>query len=144
MEDFKYCIWFIPEKEHEWNKYTNGFSPHMTIKSKLSKSSLKDFNNIISSNKKIKVRLVGKLYQTQLNDFYSLQYDIEPINKDEIPDWWPSNAHISFKYKYILPYIDDEIRNIDNEIKIKEGILDTISIYKCSGDFSTWKKYIYT
>ena len=116
----------------------------MTIKSKLSKSSLKDFNNIISSNKKIKVRLVGKLYQTQLNDFYSLQYDIEPINKDEIPYWWPSNAHISFKYKYILPYIDDEIRNIDNEIKIKEGILDTISIYKCSGDFSTWKKYIYT
>ena len=76
MEDFKYCIWFTPEKEHEWNRYTNGFSPHMTIKSKLSKSSLKDFNNIISSNKKIKVRLVGKLYQTQLNDFYSLQYDI--------------------------------------------------------------------
>ena len=35
MHDFKYCIWMMPEKNHNWNKITNGFTPHMTIKSHL-------------------------------------------------------------------------------------------------------------
>ena len=143
MEDFKYCIWFKPEKEHEWNKYTNEFPIHMTIKSKLSKSSLKDFNNIIFLNKKLKVKLVGNLYQTKLNNFYSLQYNIVPIN-NEIPTWWPFNAHISFKYQYSKEFNDNEIKELDNIIKTKEGLLDTISVYKCRGHFSKWKKYIYT
>ena len=35
MIDFKYCLWFIPNANHEWNNIINEFGAHMTIKSKL-------------------------------------------------------------------------------------------------------------
>ena len=140
MEDFNYCIWFLPEKNHEWYSYTNAFNPHMTIKSRLEKESLQDYNKIINSQKKMIVRLKGKLYQTEINHFYALQYDIEPINKEDIPVWWPEDAHISFKYKYHLPYTTKEIQEIGNSIQIREALMDSIEVYKCTGDFSTWPK----
>ena len=144
MENFKYCIWFLPEKNHEWYKYTNGFKPHMTINSNLEKKDLIQFNNIIKLNYKIEVELIGKLYQTNTNHFYALQYDIKILNIKEKPEWWPDNAHISFKYNYNIPYSDKDIKEIDESIKIKNGYLNKIAIYKCIGDFSTWGEFQFT
>ena len=140
MENFNYCIWFLPEKNHEWYNYTNGFKPHMTIKSNLKKKDLIKFNNIIKLKYKIKVKLIGNLYQTNTKYFYALQYNIEILDKD-IPKWWPDNPHISFKYNYNIPYTNEEIKEIDDSIKIKNGYLDLITVYKCIGDFSTWSEY---
>ena len=141
MSNFKYCVWFIPEDQHEWYNYTNSFTPHLTIKSKIDKSKINEIKEFINMIKdyKIKVELVGKLYQTCENHFYALQYNVKPLNVDKLK-WWPINAHISFRYKYNIPYTEDEIEEIDKQIKVKEGYLDKIRIYYCNGDFSSWKE----
>ena len=46
--NFKYCLWLIPIKDHIWNTYTNGFNPHITIKSHL------NFNEAVSLYNSIK------------------------------------------------------------------------------------------
>ena len=145
MKDFNYCIWFLPEGNHEWYNYTNGYKPHMTIKSKINKSEIYEYNDLLKlmDQYKIKVKLINKLYQTKLNYFYSLQYDIE-ICDEKQPKWWPNNAHISFRYKYNLPFSDKQINELDKQIKVKEAYLDKIQIYNCIGDFSTWKSLTIT
>ena len=37
MKDFGYCVWYIPENG-PWHRFTNGFTPHVTIKHSLSYS----------------------------------------------------------------------------------------------------------
>ena len=32
MQNFKYCIWCLPEEGHGWNIIPKGFYPHMSIK----------------------------------------------------------------------------------------------------------------
>lgn len=142
-ENFKYCIWFIPEDGHSWFDNTLQFTPHMTIKKNINKKDILEFKDLIYmiNNYKIKIKLVGKLYKTCINNFYSLQYNVIPCELDiDKLKWWPKNAHISFRYKYNIPYTEDEIEEIDKQIKVKEGYLDKIRIYYCDGNFSSWKE----
>jgi len=143
MENFKYCIWFTPQLNHPWYNYTQSFLPHMTIKSKLDETNLNKYKNILYFNKQIEIKLVGKLYQDKINDFYALQYDVEVLNKNEIPDWWPDNPHISFRYRYNIPHTEKEIEDISKIIEIKTGLLDCIQVYKCSGHFREWTRRLF-
>jgi len=141
MKDFKYCIWYILEKNHPWYDITKDFTPHMTIKSKLDYyDSINKFKEIYCENK-IKIKLIGDIKQDidDDNKFYALIYNIE-INNNIIKkkNWWPENAHISFAYRYDRKFNKLEINKIKKKIKINEGILDKIILKKCSDHYSKW------
>ena len=44
MPNFDYCIWFLPENNSEFYNYTKGFSPHLTIKSKINKNDIMELD----------------------------------------------------------------------------------------------------
>jgi hypothetical protein len=138
LEEFGYCIWLLPQIGHKWYNYTNGFKPHITIDKYLGKKSVQKKGSVINFNTSVNIKLVGKLYQTKTNNFYALQYNVECDGYK--PIWWPDDAHISFRYKYHIPFTEDEINTIDNKIIINSGVMDIIQITHCIGDFSTWKK----
>jgi hypothetical protein len=142
MIDFKYCIWFIPNKNHEWNNIINDFDPHMTIKSKLHyKDAINEYSKI-SCDRKIKIKLIDNIKQDidDENKFYALLYNIK-IDDDTIkPIWWPENAHISFAYRYDIKFNKSEIDKIKEKIKIKDGILEKIILQKCTGHYKNWGK----
>lgn len=137
-EDFKYCIWFLPEKTHDWHLYPSGFPPHLSIKTYLEYDDVFNFKDILNDKISIEIKLVGNLYQTRVNNFYALQYLVEPINDNE-PNWWPENAHISFRYRYDKPFTEEEIKNIENTIKVRNANLNNIRVQKCSGHYNSWK-----
>ena len=78
-EDFEYCIWLLPEKTHEWYRYPSGFSPHLSVKTYLDYDDIPKYKYILDDNISIEIELVGKLYQTTVNNFYALQYLVKPI-----------------------------------------------------------------
>ena len=45
-EDFQYCIWFLPEKKHEWYTYPCGFPPHLSIKTYLDYDDIPEYYTI--------------------------------------------------------------------------------------------------
>lgn len=137
MLEFGYCIWVIPNKNHIWNTYTKGFTPHMTIKSHLTKvQAEKLFNSL--KEQKIKVKLTN-LVRTSLQGFNAIEYKLDVLGNK--PDFWPENAHISFRYRYNKPFSKDEEIELKELIKVKEGYLENIKINKCDGHYETWTKY---
>lgn len=138
MEDFKYCIWFIPEENHLWYTYTEGFNPHVTLYSHLEKEeAIEKISNIKECCKKVKIK--GNIKQTNTNNFYALIYDIELEDKDNIPKWWPSDAHISFSYKYNKPFTDNKIQDVKDKVIKKDALLMKIVMMKCSEHYIHWK-----
>ena len=141
MHDFKYCIWLVPNKHHSWINIPNDFTPHMTVKSHLDqKEANYIYNKIKKENYQIKVKLVGKLCQDNTEDFYALQYNVLSISND-IPDWFPKDAHISFAYQY-KPFTEHQMQELENKIKDKNGLLDLLVINKCTGNYKNWKKFL--
>ena len=138
-EDFKYCIWFLPEKIHEWYTYPCGFSPHLSIKTRMDYNDISKYKFILADKISIEIDLIGKLYQTNVNNFYALQYLVKPLSKN-IPKWWPENAHVSFRYKYNTPFTEEEIKNIDNTIKVRKANLNSIRIQRCTGHYTYWSQ----
>lgn len=138
-EDFEYCIWLLPEKPHEWYTYPSGFSPHLSVKTYLDYDDIPKYKYILDDNISIEIELLGKLYQTTVNNFYALQYLVKPISKN-IPKWWPENAHISFRYKYNTPFTEEEIKNIENTIKVRKANLNNIRIQRCTGHYTYWSQ----
>lgn len=138
-EDFEYCIWLLPEKPHEWYTYPSGFSPHLSVKTYLDYDDMPKYKNILDDNISIEIELLGKLYQTTVNNFYALQYLVKPLSKN-IPKWWPENAHISFRYKYNTPFTEEEIKNIENTIKVRKANLNNIRIQRCTGHYTYWSQ----
>ena len=138
-EDFEYCIWLLPEKTHEWYRYPSGFSPHLSVKTYLDYDDIPKYKYILDDNISIEIELSGKLYQTTVNNFYALQYLVKPISKN-IPKWWPENAHISFRYKYNTPFTEEEIKNIENTIKVRKANLNNIRIQRCTGHYTYWSQ----
>ena len=136
MKDFNYCIWLLPEKKHKWYEYITTFTPHMSIYTNISRKSdaILKLNNMPSC--KLKVRLEGDLTVTNIDGFYSLQYNIVPV-EDNIPEWWPSNAHVSFAYQY-TPFSQDMIKHIRTTINEKNATMDYVVLRKCCGHYTTW------
>lgn len=140
MKDFKYCLWFIPDKNHIWNNITNGFDIHMTIKSKLEYEEAINEYNKITSYDKLKINLIDEMIQDidDKNKFYALIYKIKINDNNYKPLWWPKDAHISFAYRYDRKFNKSEIDEIKKKIKIKSCFLEKIILKKCSEHYSKW------
>jgi len=139
MKDFKYCIWYIPENTHPWFFYTNGFCPHLSIKTGLTYS---EALFLFSKIKKQETHIdLDYIQCNEDEDFHSLYYTVkDPLPK---PEWWPKNAHISFLYKYNKKITHIEAYHLHNYMSIKKGILKNFCIVKCKGHYSKWKMLLY-
>ena len=133
VTNFKYAIWFLPNHSN-WDKYTSGPKAHMTIKSGLSlDNALCLFNSIEPTI--IPIRLANHEISHE-NGFWAMYYCLKPFVKI-LPNWWPTNPHISFIYQYDKPILFDQISNLPSFSKI--GILNKIALVDCNGHFSNWK-----
>lgn len=135
--NFNYCIWLLPEKEHSWYNLISDFSPHVSIKTNLQSSDISTYKHIIDAKPLIEVELVGNLYQTKTGNFYAIQGNVSIINQSE-PIWWPSNAHISFKYQYSKPFTDNQIVELESMLIEKKALCNSIVVKLCNGHFSDW------
>ena len=134
MKNFKYCIWLTPYDDNdEWYSYTNGFEPHITIFYYLDKQEAYKKIKLIHDYD-INLTITDELIKLSEEGFNSLYYKVS-INKDL--DWWPENAHISFRYKYD-DITEKEIDELKNKIKKKTARFSKIKIKKCDGHFSYW------
>ena len=139
MVNFKYCIWLVVDNSHIWNKITNGFIPHITIKSNLDLFDAVKFYNDLEK-KKYKV-ILDKIESVKYYNFNSIQYSIF-MEGEKIPDWFNDNSHISFNYRYDKEYSKKEVKFFDMKNKIREGIFNKYILVRCDGDFKTWKNNI--
>ena len=136
MKDFKYCLWLSPNSEHPWYINTNGFIPHLSIKTNLTyQNALLLFSKI--NNYNIDIEL-DSIHNTEENEFHSLYYTVKVINDNDIPEWWPKNAHISFFYKYNKKIKNQEIDYILNNLNTTKAKLNKLHLVKCSGHFKDW------
>lgn len=139
MKSFGYCIWLVPCVTKKLINITNGFTPHITIRSQLTKNQAIEEFNKLSITKPIKIKLDKDYKLSEEDNFFALYYNVKPINY--IPIWWPEDAHISFRYKYDKPFTQKEIDNTLNKY-IKYLTFDTIEIRNCNGHFKNWEKNI--
>ena len=134
MMDFKYCVWIIPKENHSWYNYTNGFIPHMTIKSKMNYSDALNLYNSLK-NQNIQIKLDDKITYSVEKDFHGL-YFLCYTNLNLA--WWPKNAHVSFRYNYDKSFTPEEIKKVESEVLVKDAELFEIKLVKCSGHFKNW------
>ena len=137
MHDFKYCLWLTSDTSH-WANYTNGYQPHLTIKSHLSyEECFSLLKEIMADFKPLEIELIDEIKYSNNVDFHSLYYDAKI--KDDIlkPFWWPKNPHVSFFYSY--DSIDDSvISDVSDMVVIKTACFDKVIIKQCSGHFLEW------
>lgn len=138
MKGFKYCIWALPEKGHEWYNYTNGYYPHITIKSRLS---LDEAFLYFEQNYFKKTDIIVKEFNTSLSGGFSALYaNVNYV--DEKPMWWPDNAHVSFCYKYIEPFTKDYLEYYTKNMPRKKVRISEFLLVRCDGHFMDWKNQI--
>ena len=138
MKGFKYCIWALPEKGHEWYNYTNGYYPHITIKSGLS---LDEAFLYFEQNYFKKTDIIVKDFDASLSGgFSSLWANVD--NVGETPLWWPDNAHVSFCYKYIEPFTKDYLEYYTKNMPRKKVRISEFLLVRCDGHFMDWKNQI--
>lgn len=139
MKNFGYCIWLTTSKNnHQWSKYTNGFKPHITIKYNLNLEEASFFFKSIETRSKYKIKLSDKLYYSFDNKdkFYCL-YKKAFLIDDNIPEWFPLDAHVSFYYSY-LPISNEIFHFVENKIKQNIAIFDSLQIKLCNDHFLLW------
>ena len=149
MKDFSYCIWLSPHPEHPWYNNTNGFIPHISLKTNLHyEAAIEMFDNINLNVKPYKHNYINpvpiniKLEDLTISkdeDFHSLYYTVKLLNLITKPSWWPSNAHMSFFYKYDNAITNIEKQNCVSNILTYSGILSKIHLVKCKDHFKTWE-----
>ena len=140
--NFKYCLWFLIKKSYNLKKLTNGFEPHISIKTRLNKNSALELFSKIKDNKNYYVTLLPKLIESNEDGFRALYYHViySKNNKKEKPIWWPKNAHISLKYNYNTEFTKEDY----NSLKLNKLELETdkIIIMKCDKHHNEWIKVI--
>ena len=139
MVNFKYCVWLVTNNNHIWNKMTNGFIPHITIKSNLDLSEAVKLYNTLEK-KKYKV-ILDKIESINYNDFNSIQYSIF-MEGEKMPYWLNEDTHISFNYRYDKEYNKEEVELFDKKNKIREAIFNKYMLVRCDGHYKTWKNNI--
>ena len=140
MKDFKHCVWFLPERNHPWYSYADGFCPHVTVALGLGEKEAGDLVDDICVCD-IEVRTVGDIKQSSTDNFYALSYDVEPIGTENKPEWWPHKAHVSFSYKYDSPFTKQEIESLRERVDVKSAVLARMEIVKCSSHFTEWERF---
>ena len=140
LHDFGYCVWFLPTAGHPWFDYADGFSPHLTIAFGLGEKESKHcFNDIQARD--IEIRVQGELKQTCVGNFHALSYDVEPIGTDT-PTWWPTNPHVSFRYRYDRGFTREELSKVKKQIKVTTVWLSQMRIVICMGHFTGWNALV--
>ena len=149
VNDISYCIWLSPHSEHPWYNNTNGFIPHISLKTNLDyEAAIEMFDNInlnikpykYNYNNPVPINIkLEDLIILKEEDFHSLNYTVKLLNPKIKPNWWPIKPYMSFFYKY-----DNAITNIEKQkcvskITIYSGILNKIHLVKCEGDFKSWE-----
>ena len=139
MKNFKYCIWLLPEENSLCNQYTQDFTPHITIKSKLEyEDAIKLYHKITSQTYNLPIKIDTLSYITRSSDFYSIQFEAK-LATDNVPEWWPDRAHVSAKYKYDTPFTDDDLNNMNKQFNPYTFMCNRIKLYECNGHYTTWK-----
>jgi len=139
MECFGYCIWALPEYNTECYNYTDGFYPHISIKKYLSlDEAYLYFQNMYFEPTDIYISDLLVPFNTSVN-FCGLYYDVYTNN---IPSWWPENAHMSLNYRYDNPYTKNEIEFFSTKIQNKKITINKFMIVRCDGHFKNWKNQI--
>jgi hypothetical protein len=126
MKSFKWCVWLIPNKNHAWNKLTNGFPIHITVGSFLEKNEAFELKNKIDF-KPTMFYLENEPAIDQQDDFNALVFYVKPKLQ-----WLPENAHVSFRYSY------DQNLNTEITIEDKSALFEKIVVVDCSKHFKYW------
>ena len=134
MKDFGYCVWYIPENG-PWYRFTNGFTPHVTIKHSLTYSDALRLYLAIDP-KKIEIEL-DKAQVSIEDDFWALYYNLKPIENK--PLWYPKNAHISFLYQYNEPITSIHVNYLKQYLLPYKSKLTKVALAYCKGHFCRWK-----
>jgi len=136
MRDFNYCIWLTPhDTNDEWYSYTNGFEPHITIFSGLKEHEVSDKLASIRDYD-LQVSLEDAFIHSSEKGFHALYCNIN-TDGDDRPGWWPSNAHVSFIYKYD-DITNEEMDALAHKIKKTNTRFSNLKIKKCTGHFLQW------
>lgn len=134
MKDFGYCVWYIPENG-PWYKFTNGFTPHVTIKHSLTYSDALRLYLAIKP-KPIEVEL-GNPQVSVEDDFWALYYNLKHIENK--PDWYPNKPHISFLYQYNEPITSIHVNYLKQYLVPYKSRLTKIALVYCKGHYKKWK-----
>ena len=134
MKDFGYCVWYIPENG-PWYNFTNGFTPHVTVKHSMTYSdALKLYLEI--EPKTIDIEL-DSIKVSVDEDFWALYYTIKPTNSK--PQWYTENSHISFLYQYNEPINSLQINHLKKHLVPYKSKLTNVVLACCKGHFSKWE-----
>ncbi len=141
IEDFKYCVWLSPPDGHAWHSFIQNVPTHLSVAVYL--GTQKEARNVALDlrHKRALVRRRGDLVQTCTRGFYALTQDVEPVaSGSDIPRWWPDDAHISFGYKYDVPFSEKEIDQIKKKLESRfdEAELSVWRVARATGHYKEW------
>ena len=130
MKYFRYCVWFTQENS-DWTQYTNGFMSHITIKHSMS---YEDALGLYSRIDPIDVNVCLEEEPVISNDngFCALYYMLKPIQN--MPEWWPNDAHVSFLYQY-----EPITTQTHKHCGARSQQFCNIALMDCRGYFTKWK-----
>lgn len=139
MYSFGYCIWFIDVLDtNNWQSVTKDFIPHVTLKSHLSETdAITEYNRLKSLVYPVTFELRDPVTTCE-HAFFSLQYPIKTMESSI--SWLPDDAHISFAYRYDVPFRDNDVQEMEKKVTTKKTTFDTIVLMNCNGHYSTWSQ----
>lgn len=138
--NFHYCLWLSPDTQHPWYSYTEGFNPHMTIRYYLNQEEAQIVKRELRNQlKPFEVEIYGDPVVSVDGNFHAIYYHIRPVDANQAPNWFPENAHISFRYGYEKPFTKEEIEEIKNKVIIRKALMNQIKVVCCNGHYHSWK-----
>lgn len=130
MLEFGYCIWLQPDKSSELYQITDGFEPHISLKTNMKYD---EANRIFValSMRPVTIEIVGAPYVTECEGFYALQYDVKIVSGT--PSLWAENPHLSVVYRYDNP-IEEGL------IKLNERVVtfNKYTLMHCDSHYTKW------
>ena len=136
--DFNFCLWFINSENHDWKKYTNGFYPHLTIKSQLEYKDALELYETIKNIDPITIRLKNEVTHTNENGFHALYFKVDLISNTNKIINEIKNPHISFRYQYNKDFSEKEIEKLQTTVKEKFETLNKVKLVNCQGHYENW------
>lgn len=141
MEDFKWCVWLSPPDGHAWHGFIDQVPAHVSVAVYLDTEA--DARRVAGplAETRALVRWNGPLVQTCTNGFYALSRTVESVTTSRSPNaWWPSDAHISFAYKYGCPFTSSEINSVERRLALRhhEAELSVCRIARATGHYRDW------
>ena len=139
MEDFKHCVWLMPDEMHPWHGYIDGVPAHLSVKTYLETAAEAE-EWLERARPPVVVRFSGDLRQTHTRGFYALEQPVEPVGCAAPPEWWPAGAHVSFGYRYDCPFSDEEVLEVRRRLAAgpDRAAMSRAAHRRCSGHYAGW------